>query len=165
MVLMAVVNANTKFIVCDFSVCGRVSDGGVIENTLFYHKLREGTLSLLKPQPPHNFQVPLPFVFVGDEAFALRSDFLKPFNQRQLDNDNGIFNFRLSRARRVVENVFGILSRRFRIFSAPINMKVNNIECVVIFKTSSGENPVIILLLKTWTKHWKHCIDLTTLSS
>lgn len=132
MVLLAVANANYEFIVCDFGVNGRVSDGGVIEQTLFYDKLRKGTLSLPTSQPPQKSEVPLPFVFIGDEAFALRKDFLKPFNQRELDHGKKIFNYRLSRARRIVENVFGILSMRFRIFNAPINMKVKNIECVVL---------------------------------
>ena len=66
-VLMAVVNENCWFIASDFGVNGRVSDCGVIKNTLFYHKLSEGTLSLPKPQPPPNAQVSLLFVFVSDE--------------------------------------------------------------------------------------------------
>lgn len=33
MVLMAVVNARCEFIMCDFGTNGRVSDGGVIQNT------------------------------------------------------------------------------------------------------------------------------------
>ncbi|XP_064103415.1 uncharacterized protein LOC135213365 [Macrobrachium nipponense] len=33
MVLMAVVSANYEFILCDFGTHGRISDGGVIENT------------------------------------------------------------------------------------------------------------------------------------
>jgi hypothetical protein len=49
-------------------------------------------------------------VFVGDEAFALRKDFLKPFSQRELTNERRIYNYRLSRARRVIENVFGIMA-------------------------------------------------------
>lgn len=75
---------------------------------------------------------PFNYVFVGDEAFALRPDFLKPYNQRELDNEKRIYNYRLSRARRVVENAFGILANRFRIFHTSINLKVENIEKVVL---------------------------------
>jgi hypothetical protein len=38
----------------------------------------------------------LPYVFVGDEAFALRKDLLKPFSQKQLTNKRTVFNYRLS---------------------------------------------------------------------
>lgn len=35
-VLMAIANANYEFIYCDMGTNGRVSDGGVINNTAFY---------------------------------------------------------------------------------------------------------------------------------
>lgn len=74
----------------------------------------------------------LPYVFLGDEAFSLREDFLKPFSQTELNVERKIFNYRLSRARRVIENVFGILSNRFRIFHSSINLKLENTEKVVM---------------------------------
>lgn len=132
LVLMAIVNANYEFILCDFGTNGRVSDGGVIENTLFYEKLKNGKLSIPEQANSKNSSGPLPYVFVGDEAFALRSDFLKPFAQKELNKEKRVFNYRLSRARRIVENVFGILASKFRIFHTPINLKIENIEKVVM---------------------------------
>lgn len=75
-VLMAIVDANLEFIYVDVGPNGRVSDGGVIENTLFYEKLLSGNLNL--PKKEDNISG-LDFVFIGDEAFALKTDFLKPF--------------------------------------------------------------------------------------
>lgn len=128
LVLLAVVNSNYEFIMCDFGINGRISDGGVIEYSHFYWKLKHKELSIPPPRKQINSNEPLPFVFIGDEAFALRSDFLKPFSQRQLDHDKKIFNYRLSRARCRVENAFGILSARFRIFHTAISINLKAID-------------------------------------
>ena len=74
----------------------------------------------------------LPYVFIGDEAFALREGFLMPYNQRALTHDRCIYNYRLSRARRIVENAFGISVARFRIFRTAMSLKLENIEAVVM---------------------------------
>ena len=132
LVLMAVVSAKYEFLMCDFGINGRISDGGVLQNTTFYDKLCSNNLGLPTAKDPKESSTSLPYVFIGDEAFSLRCDFLKPFNQRELTHDRKIFNYRLSRARRVVENVFGIMASRFRIFHAPINLKLENTDTVVM---------------------------------
>ena len=69
---------------------------------------------------------------VGDEAFILRKDFLKPYSVKQLTRERRIFNYRLCRARGIIENVFDILVAKFGIFKTHINIKLDNIKDAVM---------------------------------
>ncbi|XP_041982633.1 protein ANTAGONIST OF LIKE HETEROCHROMATIN PROTEIN 1-like [Aricia agestis] len=128
-VLMAIVNADYEFLYVDIGCNGRVSDGGVIEYTSFYNKLQNEQLNL----PPNNMNKNnMNFVFVADDAFALHENVIKPYPQRNLTREERIFNYRLCRARRTVENAFGILSSRFRVLHTEINMKPEKIDYIVL---------------------------------
>lgn len=74
----------------------------------------------------------MPFVFVGNEAFALKVNFMKPFPQRRLTREERVFNYRLSRARRIVENTFGILVSRFRLLLTIINLSPEKVQRMVL---------------------------------
>ena len=69
---------------------------------------------------------------MGDEAFALPPDFMKPFNVKSLNAERRIFNYRLSKARRVAENTFRILTNRFQILHISINLGLYKIKIVVL---------------------------------
>lgn len=131
-VLMGIANSNYEFTYCDVGTNGRISDGGVIENTKFMKSLVANKLNLPAPEVVVPGEPPLNYVFVGDEAFAMRHDFLKPYNQRELNYQKRIFNYRLCRARRIIENTFGILANRFRVLHTCINLKVDNMDKVVL---------------------------------
>ena len=66
---------------------------------------------------------PVPFYLARDDAFSLENNIMKPYSQRNLSEEKRIFNYRLSRAQRISENVFGILSSRFRVFSTVMCVK------------------------------------------
>ena len=104
----------------------------MINHTRFYEKQINNELKIPEPSQLSNSSRVLEYVFVGDDAFAMRPDLIKPYNRDSLNKDRRIFNYRLSRARRVVENTFGILASRFRIFHTPINLMVENVETVVL---------------------------------
>lgn len=120
-VLMAVVNAKYEFIMADVGVNGRVSDGGVIYVTEFGRRLEEGTLNLPEPEPIVHNGRNMPYVFVADDAFAMSQNLMKPYGGA-LDENKQVFNYRLSRARRISENVFGIMSARFRVLQNTIQL-------------------------------------------
>lgn len=73
----------------------------------------------------------MPYVFVCDEAFALTTHQLRPFCRRGLDVRKQIFNFRLSRARRIVECAFGILTSKWRVFHTPLQLSVGTVDAVI----------------------------------
>ena len=50
----------------------------------------------------------MPNTIVADDAFPLKDYLLKPYSQTGLIIQNRVFNYRLSRARRIFENAFGI---------------------------------------------------------
>lgn len=65
----------------------------------------------------------MPFVFVADDAFPLADRIMKPFSPPRggtLTDAEKIFNYRLSRARRCVENAFGILTAKFICLGRPL---------------------------------------------
>ena len=131
-VMMAVVDADYKFLFVDVGRNGRVSDGGVFAATDLYKVLEDKQLNIPEPRPfPHD-DTPMPYCFVGDEAFPLRSYLMKPFPFRNLSSGPRIFNYRLSRARRVVENAFGILANRFRVLLQPMLIRPERAEKVVM---------------------------------
>jgi hypothetical protein len=67
-----------------------------------------------------------------DDAFPLKTFLLKTFSHKSQTYEHKIFNYRLSRARRIVENVSGILASRFRIFHKPISTRIELIKLYVL---------------------------------
>lgn len=117
-ILLAVADDDYCFSYVDIGASGKCSDGGVFQRTPFFRKLQENLL------PPGGF-------LVGDDAFTLSTTLLKPYKHSPLTYQQKIFNYRLSRARRIVENAFGILVSRFRIFQRPIEADIKVTDKII----------------------------------
>jgi len=128
MVLMAACDANYKFTWVDIGQYGSISDGGVWANSEFARDLDAGLVELPPPKPLPQRDLPFPHVFVADEAFPLKTYMMRPFPRKDLTDDTRIFNYRLSRARRVIENAFGILTARWQILRKPLCCSPANAE-------------------------------------
>ena len=132
-VLMAVVDANLQFIMIDIGSYGRNSDGGIFAHSNFGKALTGGKLPLPPPRilPGAEHLGPMPYVLVGDEAFPLNQNLMRPYPGRGCTEDQQVFNYRLSRARRVVENGFGVLASRWRIFFTKIGVSPETTKDIV----------------------------------
>eukprot|EP00102_Acyrthosiphon_pisum_P013681 XP_008183357.2 PREDICTED: uncharacterized protein LOC103309529 [Acyrthosiphon pisum] len=98
-VLMATADADGKFITIDVGEYGRNSDGRVLKECAFGQQLLKNKLDLPEPStlPGEENEPPYAYYFVGDEAFPLMNNLLRPYPRRQLTNAKRIFNYRLSR--------------------------------------------------------------------
>ena len=116
-VLFALVDANYNFMFVDVGYQGRISDSGVFTNPELYKKLETKTLCLPQPVPLNVREKSVPYFFILDEAFPLSENFVKVYpGQHPKNSKERISNSRICRARRVVENVFGLSSSGFECF-------------------------------------------------
>eukprot|EP00102_Acyrthosiphon_pisum_P012012 XP_008180991.1 PREDICTED: uncharacterized protein LOC103308758 [Acyrthosiphon pisum] len=132
-VLMALVDANYNFLYADIGCQGRISDGGVFRNTTLFKKIENNLLLLPADQPLPTKTLPMPYVIVADDAFALSTNIMKPYPGPYAKGSvERVFNYRLSRARRVVENVFGIMASTFRMLRKPILLEPEKVTSIVM---------------------------------
>ncbi|XP_072170034.1 uncharacterized protein [Diadema setosum] len=130
---MALVDSKYQFLWIDVGGVGHQSDAQIYNNSELKECIDAGTLGIPDPAPlPHNDDDhPMPYFFVGDDAFAMRTYMMKPYGRRNLDQQQKIFNYRLSRARRVVENAFGILALRFQCFLGQMRQEPDTVRLLV----------------------------------
>jgi len=144
--LLATCDGDYNFTTIDVGAYGKQSDGGIFKGSTLGKKLSDGSLNICEPRALPGTESILSCFFVGDEAFPLSTTMMRPFPGRGLTTAKRIFNYRLSRARRCIENAFGIMSARFRIFRKPIAAHPKQAEYIVLgefgLKNSESKNVI-----------------------
>lgn len=131
-ILMALVDGDYKFSWVDVGSNGSAGDAQVFNRSELKECMDDQTLGVPAPEPlPHDDR-DMPFFIVGDDAFALRTWLMKPFSKRNLTDIERIFNYRLSRARRIVENAFGILAHRYQCLLTTLRQKPPTVVSIVL---------------------------------
>ncbi|CAL4093492.1 unnamed protein product, partial [Meganyctiphanes norvegica] len=130
MVLLAVCDSNYRFTFVDIGSYGKSCDSAIYKHSVLFEKLNAKTLNIPDSRPISTGGEPLPFAFVGDEAFGLSANMLRPYGGKFLTKDKKIFNYRLSRARGCIEQAFGILTNKWRILHRALNVNVDNADAI-----------------------------------
>lgn len=128
-VLFAICDANHLFTYVDIGTYGSHSDEGLLRESNLGNKLFTGELDL--PGDKNLKDTNMSYYLVGDEAFPLHKNLLRPYGGRNLTNEQKIFNCRISQARRCIDNAFGILVARFKIFHRTINADPQTVDSIV----------------------------------
>ena len=161
-VLMALVDAKYKFLWIDVGGLGHQSDAQIYNHSDLKELLESGDLDIpppavlpndppkpapyvMPPDPvegeePEEPEEPamihpkaIPYFIIGDDAFALSKNLQKPMAKHNQTRRERIYSYRMSRARRVVENAFGILVHRWRVMY--YEMQVHPKKAQMIIKT------------------------------
>ena len=100
-ILLALVDAKYNFLWVDVGTNGSSSDAQIFNDCDLRSGIVDGTLDKPDAEPLSTDDRDMPYWL------------MKPFSARGLPHEERIFNYRLSCARRVVENAFGIMANRF----------------------------------------------------
>lgn len=128
--LQAVVDSNHRFMCIDVGAVGSEHDAKTFKNSSFYKALKENLIQI-----PEQDQLPgspdvLPYFFIGDGAYPLMENSMKPFRGRNLSQSEKKFNKNLSNSRVDVECAFGIMCRKWKIYYTAIQCEPCTVKII-----------------------------------
>ena len=130
LVLLAICDVKHCFTFVDIGQYGSGNDSEVLKPSHMGKCFEGNSLNVPEGSKIPGTDVELPYFLVGDEIFPLKIWLMRPY-PGTLDKTQRIYNYRVSRARRTIENVFGILAARWRIFRKAIRADIKTVKAIV----------------------------------
>lgn len=116
----------------DVGTQGSSSDAQIFNNGPLRNGLENDTLCFPDLEPLPHDDIPTPYFLIGYDAFPLRYWMMKLYSNRNMNNKERIFNYRLSRARRMVDNTFSILAHRWRCMLGTMQQDPDRVKLIVM---------------------------------
>ncbi|XP_062588500.1 uncharacterized protein LOC134250166 [Saccostrea cucullata] len=129
--LMGLVDADYKFLWIDVGGYGHMSDSQIFNASELKECLEDSSIGFPAADPLPNDEIPTSYFILGDDAFGLCTYLMKPYSQRQMTKEQRIFNYRVSRSRRIVENAFGIMAQSWQILFTTMQQEPETIAIIV----------------------------------
>ena len=111
-VLMSIVDAKYRFVWGSCGFPGNSHDSIILQSTKLWSDIKDG--KVLPPFVQKENEAFVPPLLLGDSAFPFETFLMKPYTNAVLSEQQSHFNYRLSRARMVVEGAYGQLKGRWR---------------------------------------------------
>ena len=130
MVLLALVDAEYRFLWIDCGSSGSLSDAQIINRSELRRMIEDGTLGLPASESLGKGGPDLHYFLLCEDAFASMPWIVKPCSRRPLTREERIKTTG-SPKKRVVENAFGILVSRFRVLLGTMEQRPRVVRDIV----------------------------------
>ena len=130
--MLALVDADYKYIWIDVGANAGCSLSQIFNSSPLKPMLEDASIGFPPPTALPEETYVLPYYFVGDDAFALKTWMMKPYSRRSMTRRQRIYNYRVFRARRIVENVFGITAQKFQCLHSTMRQHPDIVTKIVL---------------------------------
>lgn len=129
----AVADSKGRFVLVECAGFGKQADSGVFQNSALGKILQEQQHTILpKPVTLPGTEMTLPYVLLADKGYGLKDTVMRPYSEEKITPKQKLYNFMHNRARRHIECAFGRLTKMFELFKAPLDMKEEKLDIVIL---------------------------------